>query len=382
MSLAQPKDRWTFLLIATFIFALSTADRFLMSLFLEPIKTEFNLSDTAVGFLTGTIFGIVYFAASIPLGILADRRNRRNLLVIFVLIFGVMTSASGLVAGYFMLMLTRVGVAVGEAGCTPTPISLLADKFKPSRRAMAMTIFSIGSAIGGWLAASGGGYLSEAFGWRAAMIIFGLLSLPAALLLLFIQEPDRGALDGVVEASDEPASLRETVSFIISQKSVLHTILGGTILSFWGGGLVWWAPALLERSFGMTTGDAGELLGPVHGICGTLSIVAMAVVMRFLANHDPRRPLIFLTIMTALATLPSIGLVLNRSLSVEVGLLWAFLPVVYAYAGPTFAVISSGVPAKMRGQAIAYYVAMVNLVLLALAPQFVGCPPSAPMAQI
>ncbi|HEU4530948.1 MAG TPA: MFS transporter, partial [Steroidobacteraceae bacterium] len=84
----------------------------------EPIRKEFGLNDTALGFL-GTIFTLVYAAVGLPLGRLADRWSRTRLISAGVTLWSLLTAMSGFASSYATLFLSRLGVGVGEAVCAP-----------------------------------------------------------------------------------------------------------------------------------------------------------------------------------------------------------------------------------------------------------------------
>ena len=364
-------DAWSALIVLTAIYSLNIADRFIVSTLMESIKAEFQLSDSMVGFLTGTVLALFFVLTTYPIGVLTDRFNRKSLIAAFASLFSVMTVACGLAVGTVMFAAARIGVGVAEAGTSPPSLSLLADKFSPSRRAMAMTTFTVGAALGGAAGSGIGGWLSASFGWRMALIVFGVAGFPLLLLLfLLVREPKRGALDPV-SRQDTP-SVSETLAFIWHQKSLVHVMIGGTVVSLWGWGLMWWAPAFFHRSFGMSVSDVGETLGWIHLIGGTGAILITAFVMRLLASADARVSLALIAAIVALATIPSIVAVTTGDRTLSIAMTWLYIPVVYLYFGPNFALINNLVPAQMRGQAIAIYLLATNFANLAVAPQIVG----------
>lgn len=372
---AQPADRWVTLILLAAVYGLSSADRFLMSIFTEPIKAEFHLSDSNVGFLTGAIFAIFYVGAALPLGVLGDKWNRRNLVAACLGVFSIMTAVPGIAKGYSTLLLSRIGVGIGEAGYTPIALSLLSDKFIPAKRPGILSLFTVGGTLGAWAGITGAGILESNHNWRFAMVVFGLVGLVlAVLVLLFSRESGRGALEGISVGSERNStiSLLTTLKTCREQRSVLHTIIGITLVSLWGWGLVWWAPAFLHRSFGVSTGEAGTIIGPIHGVVGTVAVLTSAALMFWLAKGDARRPMAFVGWLGALSTLPSIAMVFAPSLSIAVVMLWLFMPMAYVSIGPALATINSGVPPHMRGQVNAIVLAISNFATLAIAPVIVG----------
>jgi MFS family permease len=247
--------RWYVLAILTAVYVSNIANRFVISTLIEPIKAELHLTDSAIGFLTGTSLAIFYTGMGIPLGLLADRMNRRRLIAVSIAIWSVMTAACGAAGSYTQLFLARVGVGIGEAGGTPGSTSMLADLFPFSQRVMATSIFTLGAAGGSMLGGTGGGLIANAYGWRVAFYALAVPGLVlAVLLLLTVSEPARGSLDGAVAAKSP--TLKETLRFIKGQRSLVHALIGATVITYWGWGLLWWTPAFLMRTHRMSIGAA------------------------------------------------------------------------------------------------------------------------------
>jgi predicted MFS family arabinose efflux permease len=370
VSEAQP-DRWIVLLVLTLAYTMNIADRFVVSTLIEPIKAEFALSDASVGLLTGAALALFYVTAGIPLGVLADRTNRKRMIVAALTIWSALTAICGLAQNFWQLLVARIGVGIGEAGGTPPSQSLLSDKFLPQSRSMAMSLFAVGAAAGAALGSSLGGWINDGYGWRAVFIAFGLLGLPVALLVLFcVKEPRRGGLDDAAPAT--AVSFRDTLRFIAGQRALLHILAGCTVITYWGWGLVWWTPAFLTRSHGMSVAVSGNELGTMHAVGGIGVTLLTAWVMRLMARRDPREQCWFITITTLAATIPSIAAYWLNSTSAALLALWLFVPIIYLYIGPTLALAQNLVPPAMRSQISAIVVFVANVANLAIAPLLIG----------
>src|SRR5437667_8718583 len=99
----------------------------------EPIRKEFHLTDTQLGLL-GTMFTILYAVVGVPFGRLADSWSRKKLLALGMLVWSALTAGAALVTSYGMLVVTRLGVGVGEAVCAPAGTSWIGDLFPVSKR--------------------------------------------------------------------------------------------------------------------------------------------------------------------------------------------------------------------------------------------------------
>jgi predicted MFS family arabinose efflux permease len=366
--------RWYVLLVLTAVYALSIADRFVMSTLIEPIKADLGLSDSSIGFLTGSSLAFFYVTAGLPLATLADRANRRAMISIALGAWSVMTTLCGVAQNYGQLLLARIGVGVGEAGGTPPSTSLLSDYFTPRRRALALSVYSVGASLGSMIGSSAG-YASDVWGWRAAFFVLGVPGVVVAVLVaVTIREPERGRLDEPAAPAAAPAraSLMETLRFTRVQPALLHTWLGATVYTLWSWGLMWWTPSFLVRSHHMTLGDAGGALSFMHGIGGTAVLLITMLLMGPLGKRDPRLVPWFVAATIVIGTVPSIIAYTATSSRTALAMLWIFIPLSYAPFGPTFALLQNLVPASMRAQSVAIMLFCANLANLVIAPQAVG----------
>ena len=117
------------------LYVINYVDRQVLSVLLEPIKQDLGVSDTAMGLLTGLAFALFYTTAGVPIARLADAGTRRNVIVLGVIVWSVMTAVCGAARNFVQLAAARVGVGVGEASLSPAAHSLISDYFPPERRA-------------------------------------------------------------------------------------------------------------------------------------------------------------------------------------------------------------------------------------------------------
>lgn len=364
-------QRWYVLIVMMLVYTINIADRYVMSTVLEPIRVELKLSDGGVAFLTGVSLALFYVTMGLPLSWIADRHNRRNLLSFSIAVWSVMTTLCGLATGYWHLLLARIGVGIGEAGGTPPCNTIVADYFPPDRRAMAMTIFALGAPIGAWLGADLAGYVANAYGWRHAFFVLGIPGLVLAVLIMAtVKEPPRGRYDAPMEgkAPDFAATMR----FMLSQKAAIHTMMGSGVSALWGWGLMWFTPAYIERTYGLPVGGGGGVLAPIHLIGGIGASLLTAWLFARPSYTDPRKILRVLAVVTGLATVPSFLAYYTHSLDTARMMWWIFIPAIYFYIGPAFALGQNFAPPKMRAMFIAISLLVANVFNLIVAPQAVG----------
>jgi predicted MFS family arabinose efflux permease len=194
------------LALLTAVYVVNFIDRQILSILIDPIKAELGVSDTAMGFLSGSAFALFYTFAGIPIARWADRGVRRDVIAVGLALWSGMTALSGVARSFAQLALARTGVGVGEAACSPAAHSLIADYFPREKRATAMAIYSTGIHAGILLGFVLGGWIREAFGWRAAFLCVGLPGLVLAVIVrLTLREPPRGWRDAATSASSDDA---------------------------------------------------------------------------------------------------------------------------------------------------------------------------------
>jgi len=363
--------RWYVLLVMCLVYAVSIADRYVISTVLEPIRLELHLTDSGVAFLTGVSLSLFYVSFGIPISLLADRTNRRNIIAISLIAWSAMTVLCGRAASYWQLLLPRIGVGVGEAGGTPAATSIIADYFPPLRRPMALTIFALGAPVGAWIGADLAGRIADEFGWRRVFLALGIPGvLFGAFVYFTVREPKRGQLDATSQG--RTPSIEETVKFLWSQRSAVHLMIGSAITALWGWGLTWWTPAFLMRNYGITAGQAGSITGPIHLVAGIGATAFTGWLLGRPIMHDPRRIVWLMGGLIAFATVPSIIIFWTHSLPLAKAMFWIFIPSIYFYIGPCYGILNNLAPSRMRAQFCAATLLVANIGNLIIAPQLIG----------
>ncbi|HEU4619672.1 MAG TPA: MFS transporter, partial [Gammaproteobacteria bacterium] len=249
-------------------------DRNVLSVLLESIKADLGFSDTELGLLGGTAFGLFYAGVGLPVALLGDRGNRRSLIALALGLWSVMTALCGLASGFAALFLARVGVGVGEAGGTPPSHSLISDLFPPERRASALGIFSLYIPLGFLIGYAGGGWLDERVGWRLAFVIVGLPGVLLALLVrLTVREPRRGAREGLADTA-APAPLLSSLRVFSRRASLRHLPLGGALYGIGAFASAVWLPSYFARAFGAGSAEAGAWIALAYGAGGVAGVLA------------------------------------------------------------------------------------------------------------
>ena len=363
--------RWYVLIVMCVVYAISIADRYVVSTVLDPIRKDLHLTDSGVALLTGAPLALFYVTFGIPISWLADRSNRRNILSASLVAWSAMSALCGLSRTSWQFMLARIGVGVGEAGGTPPANSIIGDYFPAGRRPMAMAIFALGAPIGAWMGADLAGWVANLYGWRAAFFVLGVPGVGIGLLVwLTVREPERGRLDESVDTATP--SFWATMKFMLSQRASFHVMTGGALSAFWGWGLMYFTPTFIQRTWSLSVGDAGAVVGPIHLIGGSLASLATAWCCAHRAFTDPRRVVYLLAGVTAVCTVPSFLAYWTHSLPLATAMFWLFIPAIYFYIGPAMGLVQNLAPAKMRAMFIAVSLVSANVLNLIVAPWIVG----------
>lgn len=366
--------RWYVVLVLGLVYALNIADRYVVSTVLEPIRIEFNLSDTGVGWLTGVSLALFYITVGIPISQLADRSNRRNIVALAMGLWSLMTALLGLTQNFWQFLLVRIGVGIGEAGGTPPSTSIIADYFPRDRRAFALTVYALGLPLGAWLGSNVAGQIVDHFhSWRAAFIALGAPGVLFGLVIfLTVREPARGRFECVDPVAEEKTRLSETLRFLWSQRSAWHINAAGTVICLWGWGLMYWTQTFLERNYGLTTAEAGARLGTIYLWAGIAATLATSAICAMPQMREPKRIAYFLAGITLCSTIPSFVIYWTHSLWVATLMLWIVVPAIYLYVGPTMALLLNFLPCSMRAQGMAISLLTANVANLIVAPLVVG----------
>lgn len=355
----------------TAVVAVNYIDRFLLSILIEPIKRELHISDTQVGLLTGAAFAVCYSVLAIPVARLAERMNRLYVLAAALVVWSLATGMSGLATGFGMLLVARVLVGSGEAGAVPPSHSMAADLYPPARRATAMAVIGLGAAAGSAIAPLIGGVLSDAVGWRASFLALGGLGVVlAALLVLVMKEPRRGAYEGLGDAPTPPLGV--TLRRLAARPAFRSIVIGLMLTAIGEYSLFLWLPPLFHRSYGLSGGELGAQLAIYQGIPYLLATFLGGAIADRLAERD-RRWLAWTPMIGAGLAGPAVALLAvgaDRQLALILLMAPAFANGVFV--GPCYALIQSLASVRSRATASAVLVFSVNLVGAGLGPLGLG----------
>ncbi len=383
------------------VYIFNFIDRTIINILTEPIKKTFAVEDWQMGLLGGPAFAILYTFLGIPIARFSERANRVAIIAAAVTFWSLMTALCGVATTFLMLFLFRVGVSIGEAGCTPPAQSLIADYFKPESRATAVSIYALGVPLGGMFAAVFGAFVAgnlsgaqidavlaswgwdwarqlldwpKIEGWRVAFIVVGLPGIILGLVvMLTLKEPPRGYSDPPsLKRTGEGATFGEAIGILFRKPTYVHVVAGATVASFIGYGVGQFTTSFLMRTHGLSLQQAALLFGVILGVMAGLGVFLSGYLSDRMAKTHP----------TSLSWLPALGMGLSVPLyafGYWVDNLWLAMPplmiaamIHYFYLGPMYAVSGGVADSRMRATAVALTLFVVNLLGYGLGPPVIG----------
>jgi predicted MFS family arabinose efflux permease len=369
---AMPFARYYTLFLLTIVYIFNFIDRQILSILQEPIKRDLGLSDSQLGLLTGFAFAMFYVIAGIPMARLADQHNRRNIIAWSLGIWSAMTAVCGVAQTYTQLFLARIGVGIGEAGCSPPAHSMISDIFPPEKRASVLSIYTAGVYIGVLFGFLMGGWLNQFLGWRIALLFVGVPGIALALLVRFtIPEPLRG-LSSSLRDHKQSVSLMQVYRLLWSRKSFRYLSAGGAFSAFAAYSVLNWMAPYLIRVHGMSTGELGTILALSIGLCGGLGTFASGMLADRLAKRD-RRWYAWIPALAMFVSVPAYIAVFSMT-SPSLILLINILPMFLSntFTALSITMIHGMLAPTMRATGSALFLLIANIFGLGLGPWLVG----------
>ncbi|GAA0334457.1 MFS transporter [Sphingomonas oligophenolica] len=350
--------------------AANMIDRQIVNILAEPIKHELLLADWQLGVLTGLTFAVFYTVLGVPLARYADRpkSNRSHLIAGCLALWSAMTALCGLTSGFWQLLAARVGVAVGEAGCSPASHSLITDLVPPERRASALGLYSVGIPVGKLLGLVVGGIIAQALGWRAAFFIVGLPGVLLAVVTWFALPEPRLTRPLQTHSNNFGNALKR----LLPIRTFWLASLGAAFIAFLTYGQTAFLGSFLIRVHHVNVGQAGMMLGLAIGGGGAIGTWVGGRVADIGARRDERAYMVIPAIGGGLSAIIFIGSVLTDNLALSVALLTLASAVSSLWYGPMFAAIQGIVPPVHRATAAAIHLLVMNLIGLGLGPLAFG----------
>lgn len=374
---------WVMIIILSMLFVMSTVDRFVLGLLVEPLKQDLGISDVQLGLLFGSAFAIFYGAVTIPMARIADRGHRVRLIVFGVVLWCTCTVLSSMATSFIMLLILRIGLAVGESALVPAGYSIIGDALPPHRRTLGATVFNVfgmAGAAGAYIITSAAisltyelhsdGFLTGFRVWQAVFILVGLPGLVlAGLLALIGREPARSSAAGEKDA----ASLIDVLRFARAQGWLYPGLfLGAGCVQLATNAFLAWGPTYLSRAFGLSIVEAGRIYGIYNVgafVSGSLAVPAFGA---WLGRRRHDAVVIIGVTCAVLAGIFCVAAVFQSNpfsflVCVFVGLFFAM-----GGAGNMLTMLHFFTPSRMRATLVALSLICLTTIALGVAPPLVG----------
>jgi MFS family permease len=357
------------------VYVCNFVDRQILAIVIEPIKKEFGLHDWQLGMLSGLAFAAFYSTLGIPIARLADRRSRVSIISVSIVVWSAFTALSGLAKNFWHLLFARIGVGIGEAGCSPPAYSLISDYFEPKKRATALSIYSMGVYGGSAVGLLVGGLIAGEYGWRVAFFAVGLPGLLIAVVLkLTIREPPRGWSDPGSADRGEPPPLERVMANLWAKKSFRHLSFAAGLHAFVSYGISTFYSPFFIRVHGMSVAEIGTWLAAVIAIGGLSgTFLGGAACDRYFAKTQDLRWYVWIPAITLVIVVP-FGLTVYSWPEKYAALIMLGFYIVFAaaYLGPSIATTHRLVGVRERALASAFLLLIINFIGLGLGPLFTG----------
>ena len=383
--LVSAKYRSYALVVLLLVYTVNFLDRQVVTILAEPIKNELHILDWQIGLMTGFAFAIFYTVLGLPIARLAESFNRPWIIAGSLTVWSGFTIACGQATNFVQLILARVGVGVGEAGCTPTAHSLISDYVPKEQRASALAFFSIGTPLGSLLGLTMGGVMADMFGWRNAFLLAGIPGLFLTLLVLTtLKEPRKQLAKDAQRHVAGQGHFGATLKYLGGKRTFWLIAFAAATQAFIGYGNAPFAASFYFRNHGpeiahlatqfhlKSAGFLGLALGLIGGTAGIISSFVGGWLADRAAKRDLRAYMSVPAVAAILSPIFSVMVYLNPTalgalgVTVVPGLLGSL------WYGPVYASAQGLVPPHMRATAASVLLFVINLIGLGAGPLAVG----------
>jgi MFS family permease len=375
------------LTLLVIIYTVNFLDRSIVTQLIEPIKEDLHLNDTQVGAMAGWVFGLLYTVLGVFMGRWADRGDRPLIMTLALGVWSGFTLLGGFAQNFAMLVVSRLGVGIGEAGCSPTAHSLISEYTPKEKRASALAIYATGTPIGTMLGMILGALIADRYGWRAAFFVAGSPGLLLALAAITTLKEPRRSLKSAVEMAAETAQHIPVVRVIrtLAAKPTFWTLsIGGGSIAFIGYAHATFLASYFLRNhtpeltalasqFGMQArGFTGTAMGLMAGVGGVLGSYLGGWLADRYGVKDQRWSVTFPAIAPLIST-PVFWFVISTS---NMALAFPLLLIPYAalamWYGPVYGGVQGLVPIRMRAIAAAVMLFTINIMGAVAGPSVFG----------
>lgn len=359
----------TVALLIAYVF--NQADRAVFGFLMEPIKREFGLTDTQLGFLSGPAFVLLYTVLGIPIARWGDRSHRVNIMSAAIAIWSVVAMSTAVAGNFGQLAFARIGVGIGEAGFAAIAISVVGDYHSNNERTRAISHLMLAIPIAAVLSNLMAGWISEEFGWRPVFLAAGLPGVLLALIVkLTVAEPQRRLVLPPSAATERP-SLRLVISTLWQRRTLRHLVIAQALANVvvCAGS---WCNVFFIRYHHMSLAELGTWFAFIASVGGFGGIWLSGQLTARYGARDERFKVRFMTVASALCA-PVLAVVLWCPVKewALVALLLAQIPL-YFFLGPTSALVQDLTEGSMRATMASLFILLQVMLGGVIGTQLVG----------
>lgn len=379
-SITMPRGA-IFLLMLVYMF--NMLDRQILTILVEPIKADLNLADWQIGAVSGLAFALLYSIGGIPLARIADHGNRVRMIAVAITVWSTFTIICGATRSFGEMLLARIGVGVGEAGCTPAAHSLITDYVPAERRGSALAFYSLGTPLGALVGLVLGGFILSTLNWRWAFLIAGAPGILLAIVVLMVLREPRRAVNAHIP-ENPPQPLWATIRTLLKDKAFMLICAGSTLAAFAYFGLTAFLGSLYIRTHGAelkalsvelgipSTTLLGLMLGIMVGVSGGLGTWAGGWMADRFGKGQLKGYLSVPRYTLAVAAPMAAAAALTDNMYISLAFLAGMFFTHSLSYGSTYASIQTTVGPSMRGMGVALNIFFVNAIGLAFGPLVIG----------
>ncbi len=326
--------------------------------------------------LLATIFLVTYSAFSPVTGWLGDRYRRTWLLAAGIGVWSLATLGSGLARDYNHLALARSFLGIGEATYGVIAPTILIDLFHRERRSMVMSTFYLAMPLGAALGIVLGPIIANRYGWHNAFFFVGVPGIVAALAVLFLPEPVRGASEGIdperLREHEKAGVRREDYVDLMVNSSYTYSVFGMSAYTFAIGGMLVWIPPYLFNTRAFEQERAAMFLAGTTFAAAVVGMMTGGWVADKLAKTRPQA-LFLVPGVSMLASIPFVIIALmSKNEPVIFVSIFAAETLMFVNTGPCMAIIANVVQPNLRGAALAISYAAVHFLGDIWSPWLIG----------
>ncbi|TAL28450.1 spinster family MFS transporter [Phenylobacterium sp.] len=366
---------------------MSYVERQILTLLFAPIKRDFQLTDTQVSLLAGAAFVIFFVVFGLLFGRLADRGNRKRIIMLGALFWGLATAACGAAQNFIQLFIARISVGIGEASLGPSALSTISDYFPRHKLARAISFYTGAQYVGAGLALVVGGLAIHLVAqlppivlpgvgvlrpWQMTFVLVGLGGLLVLIPMSFVKEPERR---GVAKSTGPAGANRgEMRAFLGANRRMLAShFVGFALSSMLGFGVVAWVPTFFIRVHGWAAQDIGYVYGAILAVMGGAGVLAGGRIAEWMEARGVKDAYFLLPMMSASTTMV---LFISAMFAPTAGLALGLLVCSTFFSSFPVSLIMTALqavaPNQLRGQLTALFSFVTNLLGVATGPTVVA----------